>query len=182
MTTIRKELTMARAILCSYIVSCMLFLPGCGGGGTSNAVPLPMNTAIVLSAALAPGLTTTSVPIKGIEVTFDLPQTATPILNTDGSLQIGETGLKNLNQNGYILTGNYAPATRTVHFFLLPNDIATTDLGAGDIARLTCTIASGAQLAKEDILNLVFKVSGPGSADISSEIVPSVSIVTYQKP
>jgi hypothetical protein len=181
MTTILKELKMVKATLYSSIVSIMLLLPGCGGGGTGNAVPLPMNTAIVLSATLAPGLTKTSLPIKGIDVTFVLPQTASPILNSDGSLQIGETGLKNLNQNGNIQSGSYVPATRTVHFILLPNDIALTDLGTGDIARLTCDISSGAQLSAQDI-HPVYKISGPGSVDISGEIVPSVSIVTYQKP
>lgn len=180
MRKIREVLTMVKAILCTYIVVFMLFLPGCGGGGTSNAVPLPMNTAIVLSAALAPGLTTTSVPIKGIDVTFVLPASATPVLNSDGSLLIGETGLKNLNFKGFIQSGSFV--SHEVHFILLPNDVATTDLGTGDVARLTCTIASGAQLSADDIHNLVFKVSGPGSVDISSEIVPSVTVVKYEKP
>lgn len=180
MTTTRKELIMFKSILCVYIVSFMLFVPGCGGGGKSTAVPLPMNTAIVLSAALAPGRTATSVPIKGIDVTFVLPPSATPVLNSDGSLQIGETGLKNMNSKGFIQSGSYV--SNEVHFILLPNDIATTDLGTGDIARLTCTISPGSQLSAEDIRNIVYKVSGPGSVDISGEIVPSVSIVTYQKP
>jgi hypothetical protein len=180
MTTILKESKMVKATLYSCIVSIMLLLPGCGGG-TGNAVPLPVNTAILLSAILAPGLTKTSIPIKAIEVSFSLPQAATPILNSDGSLQIGETGLKNLNPKGSIQSGSYLPATGTVHFILLPNDIATTDLGTGEIARLTCDISSGAQLSAQDI-HPVYKVSGPGSVDISNELVPSVSIVTYQKP
>ena len=172
---------MVKTVLYSCIVSFMLLLPGCGGGGTGNAVSLPKNTAILLSASLASGLSKTSLPIKAIDVAFALPQSATPILNSDGSLQIGETGLKNLNPNGFILSGSYTPATRTVHFILLPNDIATTDLGTGDIARLTCDIASGTQLSAQDI-QPAYKVAGSGSVDITSEIVPSVSIVTYQKP
>jgi hypothetical protein len=181
MTGMQKELNMLKSVLYSCIVSFMLLLPGCGGGGTGNAVQLPRNTAIVLSASLASGLSKTSVPIKAIDVSFALPQTATPILNSDGSLQIGETGLKNLNPNGFILSGSYDPATRTVHFILLPNDVKTTDLGTGDIARLTCDISSGAQLSAQDI-QPAYKVAGPEGANISSEIVPSVSIVTYQKP
>ena len=173
---------MVKATLYSCIVSATLLLPGCGGGGTGNAVPLPMNTAIVISASLAPGLTKTTLPIKGIEVSFVLPQTASPILDPDGSLRIGETGLKNLNPNGLIPAGSYNPVTREVHFFLINlSGDATNDLGTGDIARLTCNLSSGAQLSAQDI-HPVFKVSGPGSVDISSEIVPSVSIVTYQKP
>jgi hypothetical protein len=160
-----------------------MLLPGCGGGsGNAVSLPiLPMNTAIVLSSTLAPGLTKTSVPIKGIDVAFVLPASATPLLNSDGTLMIGETGLKNLNINGTIPSGSYDPATRGVHFILLPNNVATTDLGIGDIARLTCQISSGAQLSAQEI-HPVYKVSGPGSVDISGEIVPSVSIVTYQKP
>jgi hypothetical protein len=162
------------------IVSLMLLLPGCGGG-SGNAVSQTMNTAIVLSSTLAPGLTKTSIPIKGIDVEFVLPSSATPVLNADGSIQIGEAGLKNLNINGFIPVGNYDPATRVVHFILLPNNIATSDLGAGDIARLTCNVPSGAQLSAQDI-HPVYKVAGPGIVDISKEIVPAVSIVTYQKP
>ena len=181
MTAIRKELPMAKATLFSCIVSFMLLLPGCGGG-TGNAVPITLNTAIVVSANLAPGLTKTSLPIKGIDVTFEIPQTATPIINSDNSLQIAETGLKDLNPNGNIPIGSYAPATRTVHFILVANDILNGDLGTGDVARLTCNISPGAQLLAQDIHNLVFKVAGPGSADLTNEIVPSVRIVTYQKP
>lgn len=159
----------------------MLLLPGCGGGGTGNAVPLPMNTAVVVSANLAPGLTQTSAAIKVIDVSFVLPQNATPPLNPDGSIRIGESGLKNLNSNGSITAGSYNPVTREVRFSLLPNDIATTDLGTGDIARLTCDLSSGTQLSAEDI-HPVYGVFGPGSVDLSSQIVPAVRIVTYQKP
>lgn len=171
---------MAQKMFCTYVVSLLLLLPGCGGGGTGNAVPLPVNTAIVLSSALAPGLTTTSVPIKAIEVTFTLPAAATPVLAGDGSLLVSETGLKNLNSQGFIQTGSFDPTTRVIRFVLLPNDIATTDLGTGDIARLTYT-ASGAPLVSGDIVP-VYKVAGPGSVNISTEIVPTVKIVTYQKP
>ena len=161
----------------------LMLLPGCGGGGGGNPVTPPMNTAIVLSSTLAPGLTKTSVPIKGIDVTFSLPQQAAPILNADGTVLIGETGLKNLNSNGFILSGSFNPdpASRAVHFILLPNDVSLTDLGTGDIARITCDIASGSQLSAQDI-HPVYKVAGPGSVDISGEIVPAVRIVTYQKP
>jgi len=54
-------------------------------------------------------------------------------------------------------------------------------LGIGDIARLTVTVASGSQLSAQDI-HPVYKVAGQGDVDISSEIVPVVSIVTYPKP
>ena len=173
---------MVKVVLCSYIVSFMLLLPGCGGGGTSSAVPLPVNTAIVVAADLAPGLTKTSAPIKLIDVKFTLPQTAAPILNSDGTPQIGETGLKNLHpDNGFIPNGSYNPVTREVRFSLFPNDIATTDLGTGDIARLTCNITSGAQLSAQDI-HPDLGVFGPGGVDLTSETVPSVRIVTYQKP
>ena len=173
---------MVKTTLCSCILSFMVLLPGCGGGGgTSNAVPLPVNTAIVVSAAIKPPLTRTSLPIKAIQVMFVLPPIATPILDVDGSLHIGETGLKSLNPNGNIQTGSYNPATRAVQFILLPNDIATTDLGTGDIARITYETSPGAQLSAQDIVP-VYTVSGPGTADISNEIVPSVRIVTYQKP
>jgi hypothetical protein len=171
---------MGKVTLYVCVVSLMLLLPGCGGG-SGNAVSQPMNTAIVLSSTLAPGLTKTSSPIKGIDVAFVLPLSATPVLNTDGTLLIGETGLKNLNINGSIPSGSYDPATRGVHFILLPNNIATTDLGTGDIARLTCNISAGAKLTAQEI-HPVYKVSGPGSVDISGEIVPVVTIVTYQKP
>lgn len=171
---------MAKKMFCTYVVSILLLLPGCGGGGTGNAVPLPENTAIVLSSALAPGLTTTSVPIKAIEVTFTLPAAATPVLAADGTLLVSETGLKNLNSHGFIQTGSFNSATRVIRFVLLPNDIATTDLETGDIARLTYT-TSGASLTSGDIVP-VYKVAGPGSVDISNEIVPSVRIVKYQKP
>ena len=174
---------MSKVTFYSCITSFLLLLSGCGGGA-SNAVPLPTNTAVVLSAALAPGRTQTSSPIKEIDVIFVLPQAATPILDptkTDGSLLIGETGLKNLNLNGFILAGSFNSSTREVRFSLLPNDIVTTDLGTGDIARLTCSISSGAQLSAQDI-HPTYGGFGPGSVDLSTEIIPSVSIVTYQKP
>lgn len=174
---------MLKATLSTFLVSSMLLLPGCGGGGggNSNAAPLQSNKAIVLSAIPAPGRTSISAPIKGIEVTLALPQNATPVLDNDGSLLLGETGLKNLNQNGNIMSGSYVPATKTVRFILLANDIATTDLGTGDIARLTYQTADGSQLSAQD-LHPSYKVSGPASADLSAEVAASVSVVTYQKP
>ena len=172
---------MEKLTLCICTVLFMNLLPGCGGGGASSAVTPPMNTAIVVSASLASGLTKTSVPISGIEVTFSLPQQAAPVLNSDGTLQIGETGLKNLNANGAIQSGGFNPATRTVKFILVSNNVATTDLGTGEIARLTVTLSAGSQLLAQDI-HPVYKVAGQGTVDISSEIVPTVSIVTYQKP
>lgn len=182
MTAILKELIMRNGTYLSCLASILMLLSGCGGGGTGNVLPLPVNTAIVLSSTPAPDRTTT--PIRGIEVTFILPQAAAPILNSDGSLQIGETGLKNLNNNSQssISAGSYDQASRTVHFILLNlSSDPASDLGTGDIARLTCNVSSGTELSAQDI-QPVYKVSGPGSVDISSEIVPSVSIVTYQKP
>ena len=181
---------MLKTALYSYIVSIMLLLSGCGGGGAGNVVPLPMNTAIELSATLASGLPKTSAPIRGIDVTIVLPQTTTPILDpdkTDGSLLIGPTGLNNLNKNPRgLIQGSYVAATRTVHFFIinLSQDPAD-DLGTGDIARLTYETAPGVQLSTQDI-SPVYKFSGPivndTTVNLTSEIVPSVSIVTYQKP
>lgn len=176
---------MVRASLYACLVVSLSLLIGCGSAGESRTIPLAANKGVVLSATLKQGLVTTSVPIKGIEVTFALPQAASPILNSDGSLKIGETGLKNLNPNGSILSGSYDSATRTVHFLLLSNDIATVDLGTGDVARLTYETASGAEISAADI-QAVYKVSGPivnnSTTDISTEIVPSASIVTYLKP
>lgn len=163
---------------CSCLFSCLLLLSGCGGG-TSNTVPLPVNKAIVLSANLKPGFTNISSAIKAIEVSFTLPDNVSPVLASDGSIQISETGLKSLNTKGFIPSGSYL--AKTVHFLLLPNDIATIDLGTGEIARLTYVTTSGAEPTSQSI-QPVFKVSGPASRDISSQIVPSVSIVTYQKP
>ena len=162
----------------------MLLLPGCGGGGSGNAVPLPVNNAIVLSANLAPGLTSTSVPIKAIQVSFSLPGAATPIRNQDGTLLVGVTGLFSLKSNGQIFqdSASYDPASGTVTFTILANPFATEDLGTGNIARLTYVTATGAQISAQDIQSLVYLVSGPGSENISNQIVPSVSIVTYQKP
>lgn len=176
-------------LLCSY-AALFLLLSGCGGG-TGNAVPLPVNKGIILSANLKQGIPPASVPpIVGIEVTFVLPKTATPILDTPVSLQISETGLKGLNTNGSVSAGSYDPVTGTVHFFLLPNDVAI-GLGTGDIARLTYETSSGAALTPQEIQQtLSYKVVGLGSPDnidISAQFDTSVSgasvrIVTYLKP
>ena len=172
---------MAKITLYTFLALILLVPPGCGGGGGGGSpAPLPMNKAIILSANLAPGLTGTSQPIKAIEVTFTLPAAAS-VIHTNGALLIGETGLKNLNNNGSVPSGSYDSATGTVHFILLPTNIATTDLGTGDIARLTYETTSGAELSPQGI-QPVYKVSGPGSVDISNEIVPSVRTVTYVKP
>ncbi len=179
---------MAKKYLFSYIALFLLILSGCGGGGGTGVVPLPVakNNALILSATLKPGLTNTSAAIKGIDVSFVLPAKASPILNADGSLQISETGLKNLSTQGNIPLGSYNQGTRTINFILWPNDVATSDLGIGDIARITYTTASGAALTSQELeqirLSLSYLVSGPGSVDISSEIVPSANLVTYQKP
>ena len=173
-------------LFCSYVALFLLLLSGCGGG-TGNALPLPVNKGIILSANLKPGIPATTLPIVAIDVTFVLPAGATPILDPNGSLAlyIHETGLKGLNPNGSVPAGNYDQTTRTVHFILLPNNVAN-DLGTGDIARLTYETASGAELSPQEIQQLqqtlLFKVSGPGSIDISGQVEPSVRIVTYQKP
>jgi hypothetical protein len=189
MTTILKELNMSKLTFYFYITSFLLLLSSCGGGGTGNAVPLPMNTAIVLSSTLAPGFTKTSVPISGIQMTFVLPQNAPPILNSDGSLLVGDTALKDLNTDtsGKIqgtIQGSYDSVTRTVQIALIDTrSDASIGLAVGDIARLTCNLASGAQLSAGEIIpTLSYKVSGPGTENISGEIVPAVRIVTYQKP
>jgi hypothetical protein len=181
---------MTKRPLFSYLALFLLVLSGCGSGA-AETVPLsvPENKAIILSASLKPGLANTSATIKAIEVSFDLPAGASPVLHMDGSLQIGETGLKNLKilaTQGNIASGSYNQGTRTVHFTLLPNNIITSDIGTGDIARLTYTTTSGTALAPQELeqlqQSLAFMVSGPGSVDISSEIVPSARIMTYQKP
>ncbi|MGB9082561.1 MAG: hypothetical protein WCD00_14795 [Desulfuromonadaceae bacterium] len=180
---------MAKVSLLSSCVALFLLLSGCGGG-TGSAVPLPVNKGVVLSATLKQGIPQTSHPIASIQVEFVLPKRATPILNADGSLQIGETGLKCLNPNGSVPAGSYDPATGTVRFILLPNDV-TIGLGTGDIARLTYENSSGAELSPQEIQQtLSYKVVGLGSPDdidISAQFDtsvsgPSVRIVTYLKP
>lgn len=185
MTAIGKELKMAKVTLLCSCVAVFLLLSGCGGGAGSP-LPLPVNKAIILSASLKPGVPATTLPVVAIEVTFVLPKTATPTYTAyDGSLQIDETGLKGLNPKGSVSTGSYDQTTGTVHFILLPNNVAS-DLGVGDIARLTYETASGAELSPQEIQQiqqtLSYNVSGPGSIDISAQIEPSVRIVTYQKP
>lgn len=183
MTTIGKELKMAKgALFCSYVTFFLLLLTGCGSGAGS-AVPLPVNKGIILSSNLKQGIPPAPLPtIVGIEVAFVLPKTATPVLNTDGSLQISETGLKGLNPKGSVPAGSYDPVTGTVRFFLLPNDVVI-GLGTGDVARITYETSSGAELTSQEIQQtLSYKVSGSGSIDISSQIESSVRIVTYQKP
>jgi hypothetical protein len=187
MTAMGKELKMAKAtLLCSCAALFLLLLTGCGGG-TGSAVPLPVNRGIILSATLKQGIPQTSLPIASIQVEFVLPKRATPILETDGSLQISETGLKCLNPNGSVPAGSYDPATGTVRFILWPNNVAN-DLGTGDIARLTYENSSGTELSPQEIQQtLSYKVSGPGSVDISAQFDtsvsgPSVRIVTYLKP
>jgi hypothetical protein len=177
----RKEFKMVKLPLHLCLAICFLLLLGCGNG-SGGSVPLPSNKGIVLSANLKQGLARTSSPIRAMEVTFTLPGSASPVLSPDGSLAIGFTGLYNLNPNGNIQTGSFDPVARTVHFVLLPNDIASTDLGPGSIARLTYETPSGAELSSQEIQSVSFKVSGPGSVDISNEIEPSISIVTYLKP
>jgi hypothetical protein len=188
MTAMGKELKMAKVTLfSSYVALFLLLLSGCGGGGGGGAgsvPPLPVNKAIIFSANLKTGIQQTTLPIESIQVKFVLPQRATPILNADGSLQISETGLKGLNPNGSVPAGSYDPVAGTVQFILLPNDV-TNGLGRGnlDIARLTYEISSGADLSPQEILQtLSYKVVGQGLIDISAQMDPSVSIVTYQKP
>ena len=159
------------------LVLLLLMLTGCGSG-TSNPTPLPQNKAIVISANLKPGFANISSAITAIEVSFTLPANVSPVLASNGTLDSSETGLKSLNSNGFV-QGSYIG--NTVHFFLLPNDVAITDLGLGGIARLTYVTTSGAEPTSSSI-QPVLKVSGPGSRDLSSQIVPSVSIITYQKP
>jgi hypothetical protein len=178
-----KEFTMKKMLLSLCLVLLLLMLTGCGGG-TSSPIPLPQNKAIVILAKLKQGLINTSTPIRAIEVTFVLPKSALPILKTDGSLNISDTGLKNLNSNNNssIPDGSYDPNTGTVKFaiILLSND-PTSSLSIGEIARFTYETTSGIELSSLDI-QPVFTVVGTDLADISSEIVPSVSLVTYQKP
>jgi hypothetical protein len=170
---------MAKRILSLCLASLMMLLTGCGG--SSETAPLPVNKAVVLSAQLSTGLVKTSVPIKIIEMSFSLPASVA-ISHTNGSLTIGETELKNLNKNGILQAGSYDPATRLVQITLWASDITNGDLGSGDIVRLTFT---GGDLAGQDI-KPVYKAYGLNvnntSPDISAEITPSVSIITYQKP
>jgi hypothetical protein len=173
-----KEFIMKKMHLSLCLVLFLVLLAGCGGG-TNNPTPLSVNKAIVISANMKPGFANISSAITSIEVSFSLPANVSPALDGAGSLLINETGLKSLNTHGTILAGSYIG--NTVHFILLPNDVGTTDLGLGGIARLTYVTTSGAEPTSSSI-QPVFKVSGPGSRDISSQIEPAVSIVTYQKP
>ncbi len=174
---------MVKLTLIACLASLLFLLPGCGAG-SSEPVPLPVNKAIVFSAKLSNGLLKTSVPIKIIEVSFTLPKSVFPD-HLIGSLQIGETGLKNLNTNGTIQLGSYDPINGLVQITIWASDFTNGDLGTGDIARLTFQTSTGFDLVPQDITP-VYKVYGPiingTSTDISSEIVPSVRIVTYQKP
>lgn len=162
------------------LVLFLLMLTGCGGETSSN-VPLPVNKAIVISANLKPGFANISSAITAIEVSFTLPADVSPalVLASDGSFSTSETGLKSLNPKGSIPTGSFIG--NTVHFFLWSNDPAITDLGFGEIARLTYETTSGTELTSSSI-QPVFKVSGPGSRQLSHQVEPAVSIVTYQKP
>lgn len=176
MTTMGKEFKMKKMHLSLCLVLLLLMLTGCGSG-TGTPTPLPQNKAIVISADLKPGFANISSAITAIEVSFTLPANVSPVLAGNGTLDISETGLKSLNPNGSIQLGSYIG--NTVHFILLPNN--ATDLGLGVIARLTYESTSGAEPAPSSI-QPVLKVSGPLSRDLSSQIVPSVSIITYQKP
>lgn len=175
---------MAKRNLYACLASLIILISGCGGGGGGSPVPLPVNKGIVLAASLSNGLSKTSVPIKIIEVSFTLPKTALPD-HSNGSLQIGETGLKNLNSNGMIQLGSYDPITGLVQITIWASDPINGDLGTGDIARLTYQTSAGADLVPQDITP-VYNVYGPivngTSTDLSGEIEPSVRIVTYQKP
>lgn len=137
-----------------------------------------MNKAIIISAKLKPGFANLSTAVKGIQVDVTLPAGVTPT-HTNGQLLISETGLKNLNSNGFIASGSY-DTTTGVHFTLLPNNVVSSDLGVGDIARLTYQTANGVELSAQDI-QPVFKVSGAGSRPLYG-LDPSVSIITYLKP
>jgi hypothetical protein len=186
MTTSGKEKTMAKGTLFSNLALLVLVLSGCGGAADVVPLSVPVNKAIVLSSALKPGLSNSSLPIRGYTVSFVIPANVAPVLNVDGSLLIGETGLNNLKilaSQGNIPAGNFDPLSRKVQFDLWPNNALTSDLGVGDLARLTYTSTSGAELTAQEIeKTLTYVVSGPGSADLSSEIVPAARIVTYQKP
>lgn len=176
MITMGKEFKMVKRSIYSCLAAFLLLLSACGGEGAGSTVPLSVNKAIVLSANLRPGYTNISSAIKAIEVSFTLPDNVSPVLASDGSIQISETGLKSMNTNGFILSGSYL--AKTVHFFLLPNDVATTDLGTGEIARVTYETTFGAELTSQSI-QPVFKVSGPGSRPLSHQIEPSVRIEKY---
>lgn len=177
MTTMEKEFIMKKVHLSFCLVLCLMMLAGCGAG-TNNPTPLPVNKAIVISADLKTGFANISSAITAIEVSITLPANVSPILSSNGELDVSETGLKSLNPHGSIQTGSYIG--NTVHFFLLPGDLVS-DLGIGKIARLTYETTSGAELTSSSI-QPVFKVSGPGSRPLSDQIEPAVSIVTYQKP
>lgn len=176
---------MVKGAFFAYVTLFLLVLAGCGSGN-ATVVPLPIveSKAIVLTAGLKPGSTYST--IKAIEVSFVLPATASPVLDpnkNDGSLLIGETGLKNLKitaSQGYIPSGSFDPVTRTVHFMLLPNDISTSDIGTGDFARITYSTSSGAELTAQEVQqSLEFLVSGSGSADISALFEPTARPVKY---
>ncbi|MFZ4856911.1 MAG: hypothetical protein ACOYL3_10990 [Desulfuromonadaceae bacterium] len=173
---------MGKVTLYAYFVLLLTALTGCGGGSASIApMPQSVNKALELSTKLAAAdATNTTQPIKGIQVTLELPVDVTPIPDPNGNI------VTCLNTSALLQSG-YNSTTNTIVFSLWPSvGVELGELGLGKIARITYETKSGSTLSVSS-LQPAYKVTGPKAADgtiisLTSEIVPAVSLVTYQKP
>jgi len=165
-----------RKICSSFtVITLLLSLQACGGGGDATVVPRAQKTALVEFAASTTNTDPSGV-IKGVTMVAKLPAGVTVTPDAPGGTTISNalTGVNNF----LISFPTYVAANNEVTFYATNVSNSTANVV---YARLTCDVKPGNTLTAEQfssIIPSVYEPVGPGGSDLTLVNPPVISKIS----